>query len=68
MREIENECVGPCPMGCISCGRKRVMHLYCDTCGEEADELYSLNDDELCIECLKDFTRTDLTKGEEDYA
>lgn len=60
MRKIENDCVGPCPMGCISCGRKRAPHWYCDVCGEEVDELYELNGDQLCEGCLKDATRINL--------
>lgn len=68
MRKTENDCVGPCPMGCISCGRKRVMHFYCDICGEETEELYELHDDELCKECLLDACKINLTNQEEDYA
>ena len=50
MIAIENECVG-CPIHCIDCGRKHVVHYYCDECGEEAD-LYNFDGQELCAECI----------------
>ena len=57
MIKYENECVG-CPpeMGCLgnSCPYKNVKHLYCDKCGEDVEELYIVDSDELCKDCLLD--------------
>ena len=57
MIKYENECVG-CPpeMGCLgnSCRYKNVKHLYCDKCGEDVEELYIVDGDELCKDCLLD--------------
>ena len=52
MLKYENQCCD-CPIGCIDCGRKRVPVRYCDHCGEP-DTLYYFDDEELCIECIKD--------------
>ena len=54
MIKYENECVG-CPeeMGCIHCGRDKTQHLYCDKCGADCEELYVLDGQELCEDCLK---------------
>lgn len=38
MIEYENNCVGPCPMGCINCGRKHEAVHYCDRCGEVIED------------------------------
>ena len=58
MVKIEDECVG-CPpeRGClgISCPNRNIRRLYCDNCGDEADMLYKLADDEeVCEDCLKE--------------
>lgn len=55
MIRIENDCVG-CPQGCINCGRKSVLHWYCDRCEAEVDdgELWKYDGEELCMECLKE--------------
>ena len=54
MVKMENDCVGPCPMGCINCGRKHSPHFYCDECKEEflPEELYDCDDEMLCENCL----------------
>ena len=56
MIEYENECIG-CPpeIGCIgsTCPFTRVPHYYCDNCKEEVDELFDVDGEELCEECLK---------------
>ena len=54
MVKIENDCVGPCPQGCINCGRKHSPHYFCDECGGEysPDELYDYEDQMLCQHCL----------------
>ena len=53
MIKYENECVG-CPQGCIHCGRDKTQHLYCDRCGEDSEELFIFDGEELCEECLLD--------------
>ena len=53
MIKYENECVG-CPQGCVHCGRDKTQHLYCDRCGEDSEELYVFDGEELCEECLLD--------------
>lgn len=52
MVKYENDCVG-CPQGCIHCGNERVPYLYCDKCEKDAEELYKVDGEELCIDCLK---------------
>ena len=51
MIKYENECVG-CPQ-CVHCGRDKTQHLYCDRCGEDSEELYVFDGEELCEDCLK---------------
>lgn len=53
MLKFENDCVG-CPQGCISCGRKHVPYYYCDRCegNFEPDELYDVDGEMVCAECL----------------
>ena len=51
---IEDNCVGPCPMGCIHCGRSREHNYFCDECDEEyLEELFEYDGKELCGECYK---------------
>ena len=57
MVKYENECVC-CPpgMGCLgdSCPNRNVMHLYCDKCNADCEELYDYDGEELCEDCLLD--------------
>jgi hypothetical protein len=32
----------------------RVEVYYCDKCGDELDEIYEVDGDDLCEECLKE--------------
>ena len=55
MIRLEDECVDcPAEMGCMgkSCPNRNVQHLYCDSCGEEYKELYVLDGEELCSDCV----------------
>ncbi len=58
MVKIENHCCScaapayPC-LG-VSCPLRRVEVHYCDKCGEELGDIYEVDDEELCEECLKD--------------
>lgn len=51
MRQYENFCVG-CPQGCINCGRKNVLVMSCDKCGEDITPLYDFMGLELCLDCI----------------
>lgn len=58
MERIENHCVG-CPpeRGCmgIGCPNRNVKVICCDVCGDEiCDEIYSVDGEDLCEDCLKD--------------
>lgn len=60
MKRIENHCCDcatpgyPCRGS--ACPLVRVEVYYCDDCGEELpeDEIYLVDDEELCGECLKE--------------
>lgn len=57
MIRFENDCVG-CPgdLGCLgnACRYINVKHLYCDKCEYEFDELFKVDGDELCFDCMLD--------------
>lgn len=55
MVEIENHCVG-CDIRCrgSGCPLREVKVHYCDRCGEELDDIYEVDGEELCEECLKE--------------
>lgn len=56
MVKYENDCVGcPAERLCLdSCPYRKLPHLYCDKCGEEAEKLYNLDGENLCEECVLD--------------
>jgi hypothetical protein len=59
MVKIENHCVGCAvpayPCRGESCPLRKVKVHYCDKCGEELDdEIFEVDGEELCEECLKD--------------
>lgn len=60
MVKIEDRCV-VCPreIGCKGpgCPNRNVAVHYCDTCGEELDDVYEVEDKELCEDCLKELFR-----------
>ena len=55
MIKIENHCVN-CGLPCrgASCLLQKVEVHYCDECGDELDEIYDVDGDELCEYCLID--------------
>ena len=57
MVKYENECIC-CPpeMGCLgsACRNRNVKHLYCDKCKADCEELYDVDGEELCMDCLLD--------------
>lgn len=61
MVKYENQCCDcatdnyPC-LGKL-CFRRNVEIHYCDHCGEEIDEIYDVDGEELCEECLKEMFR-----------
>jgi hypothetical protein len=58
MLRIENHCCDcavpgyPC-QGAL-CPLKRVEVHYCDHCGSELEDIYDVDDEELCEDCLKE--------------
>ena len=40
-----------------SCPNRNVPVYYCDKCGDELDEVYVVEGDDLCEDCLKDMFR-----------
>lgn len=64
MVKYENQCCD-CATGnypCLGslCSRRNVEVHYCDNCGEELNEIYDVDGEELCEECLKEkFRRYD---------
>ena len=62
MVDFRDECVS-CDIPCISCGRKHVPVLTCDECGEEVEELYKYEGQELCEECvLESLEKVDINE------
>ena len=61
MTRIENHCcdcaVPGYPCRGSACPLTRVEVHYCDHCDEEIDEIYDVDGEELCEECLKDMFR-----------
>lgn len=61
MRKIVNMCcdcaVPGYPCRGSACPLTHVEVYYCDKCGEELDDIYEVDDLELCEECLKDMFR-----------
>lgn len=57
MIKYENECVGCTSLGMhclgVGCPNRKVPHYYCDECGDDVEDLYEYDGEELCIECIK---------------
>lgn len=58
MVRIENHCcdcaVPGYPCRGSSCPNRHVEVHYCDECGCELDDIYDVDDKELCDDCLRD--------------
>jgi hypothetical protein len=58
---IENHCCSCAVPGypCLgsACPRTHVEVHYCDKCESELDEIYEIDGEELCEECLKEMFR-----------
>lgn len=64
MIKIENRCcdcaTDSYPCRGSACPLTHVEVHYCDRCGDELDEIYEVDDIELCEDCLKErFRRKD---------
>lgn len=61
MVKTENHCcrcaVPGYPCRGAACELRHVKVHYCDKCGEELDEIYDVDGEELCEYCLKDMFR-----------
>lgn len=59
MRRYENDCCDcavpayPC-LGSL-CPLRSVLHIYCDVCGDQADKMYAVDDDDVCEDCLCEY-------------
>lgn len=57
MIRIEDHCcdcaVPGYPCAGEACPRRHVKVYYCDHCGEELDEVYEVDGEHLCEDCLK---------------
>lgn len=64
MRKEQNDCCGCSTAGypCIGddCELKHAIHLFCDECYDETDQLYDYDDEELCEDCLKKKARIEI--------
>ena len=54
MKRIEDHCVN-CGLPCLggTCSNRNVEVYYCDECDDEITEVYEVDDEELCEDCLK---------------
>ena len=61
MVRTESGCVD-CGLPCkgIACPMYRVVVLECDRCHEEVEELYEVDGEDLCEDCLKDEFRKEV--------
>ena len=61
MLKVENRCCECATPGypCLgaTCPNRNVEVYYCDECGEELEEIYEVDGEELCEDCLKDMFR-----------
>lgn len=61
MVRYENQCCDCATDGypCLGnlCSLRRVEVHYCDQCGDELDDIYDVDGEELCEECLKEMFR-----------
>ena len=54
MVRVESDCV-ECGLPCLyeSCPHYRVVRYECDDCGDEVEDLYHFDGEELCIDCVE---------------
>ena len=55
MTQFKHECCD-CATGAYPCQgsscTQGTMHYYCDACGEETEQLYQFDGEELCADCV----------------
>ena len=63
MVRTESGCVG-CGLPCwgVACPHYKVFVLECDRCHSEVDELYEVDGEDLCEDCLKDEFRKEVSE------
>lgn len=65
MRKIENHCcdcaVPAYPCLGKHCSLRNVEVIYCDECKEECEEVYGVDDEELCETCFLKKYRKDIS-------
>lgn len=52
---VDDNCVGPCPQGCIHCGRGKYIYpiaIECDICLQNCEEVYQTENENVCKDCL----------------
>lgn len=58
MQKTVNECVGCRDLGkhCLGsvCPNRNVTKFFCDRCGIEMTDIYDVDGEELCEDCLKE--------------
>lgn len=61
MVKVESGCVS-CGLPCwgTACPNYQVLVLVCDRCHDEVDELYEVDGEDLCEDCLKKEFRKDV--------
>jgi hypothetical protein len=54
MIRVESDCVD-CGLPCLyeACPHYKAIRYICDCCDNETDDLFLLDDQELCIDCIK---------------
>lgn len=60
----ESSCVScglPCTSRCSYYGSEEI-YLVCDKCGSDADKLYDVNGQELCIDCAIEECKDEIIK------
>ncbi len=63
MVKVESGCVD-CGLPCLrtACPNYKVLVLVCDRCHDEVDELYEVDGEDLCEDCLKNEFRKDVSE------
>lgn len=58
MEKTVNECVGCRDLGkpCLgsACPNRNILKFFCDRCGIEMTDIYDVDGEELCEDCLKE--------------
>lgn len=65
MIKYENECCD-CGLPCLGdrCPNRNVRRLYCDKCGNDCRELYEVDGEQLCDDCLLEYAKRNIVDKE----